>query len=416
MPWIAPFKGLRYNLKKIRSLEKVVTPPYDIISPQGQDQYYRRHRWNFVRVVFGKSHPTDTKKRNRYTRARQALDQWIASGILKPDPEPSYYPYLQRYALQGRRHERWGLVALVRLDSPRIYPHEQTREGPKQDRIHLLKATEASLRPTFGLLPDPQRRFRALLIRMTKGRRPVAAVRIDSAEHLLWRVGASAGTKKLETLLRPKELVIADGHHRFEAALAYRDARRAGDPSYTPKAPYNFAMFYISAAGSKEPGLLPTHRMVGKIAPGLLQEFLDSGKQKGWVSSVGNLSVLVRQLQRLKEQGRLGIGLVTQEGQGYLLEANNGIHYQFDVEWLHQELLPRWFPKGFQVGYTQDLEGARRQLLRKEAQALFVVQPPRLNEVFRRARRLIRMPAKTTYFYPKPLAGLVEYRFHGDLR
>lgn len=409
MPFITPFKGIRYDLHRVGSLARVVTPPYDLISPEGQAQYYRRHPWNFVRVVFGKELPSDTSTRNRYSRAKETLDQWLRAGILKADSEPGLYPYLQVYSLGGRRYRRWGVIALVRLDSKRIYPHEETREAPKQDRLKLLQTVQASLSPIFGLIPDAQGEYQRFVVEACRRERPIAEVRMEGVSHRIWKMSDPAWIRKLTRMLRPKELIIADGHHRFEAALAYRDACRKKDPSYTPSSHYNFAMFYLASAGVEEPGLLPTHRILHGISRRQLSGLVEGMKGLRWVQPMPSLRVLNSRLGRLRAQGRVGIGLTTGNGVGYLLQAQPGSSYELDVEWLHQEILPSWFWPGWRVSYTQDLDLALRQIRKGKAQALFVVQPPALSQVFERARSSIRMPGKTTYFHPKPLAGLVEY-------
>ena len=412
MPLIEPFKGLRYDTRRVGSLSRVVTPPYDVISPEGQARYYRLHPFNFVRVVFGKAASADTPQRNRYSRAKKTLEGWIQQGVLKFDPEPSVYPYLQEYRLKGRLRRRWGVVALVRLDSPRIYPHEETREGPKLDRYRLLQTVEASLSPIFGLIPDSQGEYERFIIGACRNRSPIAAVGLSGVRHSLWRICDPVWHKRLKRKLVSKELVIADGHHRFEAALAYRNNRKQKDLHYSPEAPYNFAMFYLAAAGAEEPGLLPTHRLVKRFPHGDMGRLFRKRRFRGTLQPAANLKVLQDRLRGLRRNGRVGLGLYTGNGSSpYLLTAPKGSSHRLDVEWLHQEVLPQVAGSGAEVRYTQDLLFARRELRGGKSQALFLVQPPPLREVFRRARAALRMPGKTTYFHPKPLAGLVEYKF-----
>ncbi len=258
MPSIEPFRALRYNPKKVGSLARVVTPPYDVISPEGRRSYYQAHPQNFIRVIYGKS-------RDPYSEAKTSLDRWVRSGVLKQDEKAGVYPYEQEYRVKGKLHRRLGLIALVRLDS-RIYPHEQIFGGPKQDRLRLMRRVNASLDPIFGLVPDARGEYRRLTRAACRGRKPVASFRFQGVRHRLWRVTDPAWIRKFRQALHSKELVIADGHHRFEAARAFRKERKGKDPSYRPDAPYNFVMFYLSAVGSEEPGLLPTHRLV-KVSP-----------------------------------------------------------------------------------------------------------------------------------------------------
>ena len=411
MPIIEPFRGLRYDKKKVRSLRNVVTPPYDVISPQGQIQYYKKHPLNFVRVVFGKELSSDNLKKNRYTRARETLEEWIASGILRFDQEPSLYPYLQEYALGKRLFRRFGIIALVRLDSPRILPHEGTREGPMKDRLRLLQTVEASLSPIFGLIPDLHRRYENLIAQICRKKRPVASVKVDGARHLLWQIEEPGQIRKVRNFLRSKELVIADGHHRYEASVAYRNLRRQHDPNGSASCAYNFAMFYLASAGKEEPGLLPTHRLIHRFPHKKLKEFLASMKAQEKAQPVAGVQNLVARLARLRQYRRIGVGLYTGNGTNFLLTAKLNASDDLDVEWLHREIVPEWLGKEVEFSYTQDLDEGIQQVRQDKAQLLFILPPPSLASVMFRARNASRMPGKTTFFYPKPLAGLVEYKF-----
>ena len=410
MPSIQPFRALRYNPKRVGSLARVVTPPYDVISPEGQKSFYKAHPFNFIRIVYGKKQPSDAIGRNSYTRARAALEDWTQKGVLQRDLEPGVYPYEQEYRLAGKKHRRLGLIGLVRLDA-KIYPHEQIFGGPKLDRLELMKTVDASLDPIFGLVPDEAGRYRGLLQQVCASRKPLFSFEFQGVRHRLWRITDPAWIKKLQTALRSKDLVIADGHHRFEAAKTYREERRK-EPGYDPKAPYNFVMFYLSAAGGEDPGLLPTHRLVNLKASAKLKESLEQAKRLGVAEALKSKQALVAKLGQLRERRRLGIGLYTGNGAGYLLQPRGGSAYDLDVEWLHEEVLPNWLDAA-QLSYTQDLDGAYRRVRKGNAQAVFVMQTPRLKDVLARARAARRMPRKTTYFYPKLVSGLVGFPF-GD--
>ena len=394
MPSIEPFKALRYNPKKVGSLSRVVTPPYDVISPEGRRAYYKAHPQNFIRVVFGKS-------RDPYSEARSSLQRWVRSGVLMRDKEAGLYPYEQEYRVKGKIHRRVGLIALVRLDS-RIYPHERIFGGPKQDRLQLMRKVNASLDPIFGLVPDSGEGYRRLVRAVCRNQKPVAAFRFQGVRHRLWRVTDPSWIRKFRQALRAKDLIIADGHHRFEAARAFRQERKEKDLSYRSDAPYNFVMFYLSAVGTEEPGLLPTHRLV-KVPTALLKQL------KG--ERIPSKGLLVRRLRSLREHGSLGIGLYTGNGAGTLLRPGPKSGFELDVEWLQQQILGKQLGVSAQVSYTQDLDAAYAKVRSGEAQAVFVMQPPRLKDVLRRARAGRRMPRKTTYFYPKLVSGLVGFPF-----
>ncbi len=413
MPVIAPFKGLRYEPSRVGSLAKVVTPPYDIISPEGQRKYYRQHPYNFVRVVFGKGRPRDTPLDNRYIRAQRTLARWMKEGTLRQDDTPSVYPYLQEYSLGGKVHRRWGIIALVRLDSPRVYPHEATRPQPKLDRIRLLSAVQASLSPIFGLIPDPLGDYEERIRQACQRCRPIVSLRIDGVSHRLWRLDDPPWIARLAAFLRPKEMIIADGHHRFEAALAYFRRRSRRDPSGRAPRPYQFAMFYLACAGSVEPGLLPTHRLVPRLPRRKVTRLLAAIKGHGQLEGGLSLRQLTSRLSLFAHRGQVAVGLYGAGHRGgFLLTPNSSSAApSLDVQWVHGQIFPRWLGRTRELSYTQDLRGAAAWIRKRAQGALFVMQPPDLTRVLAWARAGRRMPGKTTYFYPKPLAGLVEYKF-----
>ncbi len=404
MPSIEPFRGLRYNSRRVGSLARLVTPPYDVISPRQQEMYYRRHPFNFIRVVYGKT-------RDPYSEARAHLARWMRDGILERDPEPGIYPYMQEYRLGGRTHRRLGVIALVRLDA-RVYPHERIFGGPRKNRFDLMKAVNASLDPIFGLVPDPDRRYRKALQQLCRARKPAVSFLFQGVRHRLWRIEDPSSIRKVQHLLRSKKLVIADGHHRFEAARAYCEERRKRDPRWHRDAPCNFVMFYLSATGADEPGLLPTHRLVKVRPEARLKKMLEGAQQQGIARPVPSRRELVKRLDRLRSRRRLGVGLYTGNGAGVLFQPRAVPGGRLDVEWLQHDLLEKKLGTSrVEVAYTQDLGSAYRSVRRCAADAVFVMQTPRLGDVFRRALTGRRMPRKTTYFYPKILSGLVEYPF-----
>lgn len=410
MPFIAPFKAIRYDASRVGSLSKVVTPPYDVISPEEQKGFYKRHPYNFIRVVYRMDQKGDSSGRRKYAGARGTLTEWLRKGVLKEDPEPGVYPYLQEYTLGGRKRRRWGVVALVRLDSPRIYPHEETRPKPKLDRLRLLEAVRGSLSPIFGLVPDPNGQYRRL-VTSVKGQRPLASAVQDGVRHKVWRVTSRDWIADLKGLLESRDLVIADGHHRFEAALLYRNGRRAKDPEYQPRVGYNYAMFYLAVAGAEEPGLLPTHRVLSGLDREKAKDLVRRVSSRWTTHPFGTLEKVNGRLRALRRKGRIGVGLYAGNGTGYVVEMGRSPRHRMDVEWLHGEILPAVLPGGFELSFTQEPKEALRRVRQGKAQAVFLMQPPDFQEVLRRARAASRMPGKTTYFHPKPLAGLVEYRF-----
>lgn len=419
MPWIEPFRGLRYNPGKVGDLSRVVTPPYDVISPQAQQGYYRRHRYNFIRVVYGRQYAGDRQGHDRYSRARRTLEGWIRQGILREDRVPSVYPYQQEYRVGGAAHRRWGVIALLRLSS-RVLPHEEIRPQPKLDRLHLLEALGLSSSQIFGLVPDPAGRFRKAVASWCRRHRAASTVAVDGVKHRLWRVSDPRWVSGLQRLLRRREVVIADGHHRYAASRAYREKqrRKAGRPA-RPQ-PYDYALFFLSAAAGEEPGLLPTHRVLRGAARSRMAAFRSRLERNGRATTrLGSVErrdgveELLGELRRLRRAGKVAVGCCSGKGHTWILRMPPAAGYPLDVEWLHRQVLPEWIGGKQELSYTQDAREGLRQLRGGAAQALLLMQPPRLAEVLRRARAGRRMPGKTTYFYPKTLSGLVEYRLEG---
>ncbi len=409
MPWVEPFKGLRYSRGKVGPLSRVVTPPYDVISPEAQEGYYRKHRYNFIRVVYGRQHRRDAPGHDRYSRARRTLADWIGRGILREDPLPSVYPYQQEYRIEGRAHRRCGVVALLHLSS-RVLPHEEIRLQPKLDRLRLLTALRLSSSPIFGLVPDPGGRFKKMIEGWCRGHRPASVVSVDAVVHRLWRVSDPRWIQGLRRLLRRREVVIADGHHRYAASVAYREKRRKEVGGARGRQPYDYAMFFLSSAAGEEPGLLPTHRLLRGAERGWMEVFRSRLDRNGCAQRRSGAREVLGELRRLRRRGKVAVGCCSGRDGAWILRMPAAAGYPLDVEWLHREVLPEWIGGRQELSYTQDAGEGLRQLHSGSAQTLLLMQPPRLDEVMRRARTGRRMPGKTTYFYPKPLSGLVEYR------
>lgn len=414
MPFIKPFRGLRYNLKKVGSINSVATPPYDIISLEQQRAFYAKHPNNFIRVIYGKQLPGDNDSSNLYSRAKKTLDAWVAGGILSADREPSIYPYQKEYTLGGKKFSRWGIVTLVRLDRSAIYPHEETRTKPKQDRLKLLETLQASLSPLFGLIPDGNHAYEKLIRGWCAKQKPMLTARLEGVTHRVWAVSKPAEIARLKKFLSTKPLIIADGHHRCEAAFMYRDAMKAKQKRYSADDPSNFAMFYLSAAGEEDPGLLPTHRVLRKATPASLSALEQTLPKIARITTVSTDRELLDRLHRLRARGKVAVGFYRRKGPHWVLERKADKPGQLDVEWLHNDLLIPWLGLAGDkelIAFTQDPREAVAWVKNNKAAAVFFVQQPRLTEVYRRAKARQRMPRKTTYFHPKPLAGLVEYKF-----
>ncbi|NTV52741.1 MAG: DUF1015 domain-containing protein, partial [Candidatus Firestonebacteria bacterium] len=261
MATVVPFPGLRYAPALAKQLAKLVTPPYDIISPKDQERFYRASPENIIRLEYGRVKPDDRDSRNRYTRARAVLGDWLKRGVLGVDKRPAFY-VLQTHYMDPRGASRTftGVMCRVKLEplgEGSVLPHERTFQGPKTDRLNLLEATGVSFSPVFSLYRDTPGTCAAWLKKICR-RTPWADFKDWSGNRQkLWVVNASDEVKFFQSQMRSKKLLIADGHHRYSTALNYRDRHRG-----LPVPEDDTVMMCL--ADSADPGLtvLPVYRLV----------------------------------------------------------------------------------------------------------------------------------------------------------
>ncbi len=270
---VRPVPGIRYAPGI--DLAAVVTPPYDVISPDDQARYYERAPENIIRLELGRDKPGDDELDNRYTRAATTFADWRLRGVLQQDA-PALYLYEQRFHALGGERRRLSLLARVRIEPWEegvILPHERTLSKPKSDRLKLIRATAATLSPIMSLYDDPRGALAKLLAKPLK-RAPAVAFHDEAGEeHRLWIVRDEALIAKVGAFFRDRQLYIADGHHRYETALAYREELREARRELPPEDAANFTLMALSAI--EDPGLvvLPTHRIVRGVAQERLAEF-----------------------------------------------------------------------------------------------------------------------------------------------
>src|SRR5262249_48251833 len=285
MAKIYPFRSLRYASERV-PIEKVVTQPYDKISPEMQDRYYALHPNNIVRIVCGKASPEDSATNNVYTRAAVYLKQWREAGILQQLPEPAFFVYFQRFAVPGENEMRLrkGFVGAGQIEdyaNKVVFPHERTLTGPKKDRLELLRRTRTQFEQIFMLYEDPARRIDEFLDEVAE-RTPEIHLKDEyGVEHTTWTVTDPKQLEFMQTQMADKRLIIADGHHRYETALAYRDEMRGENGS--DRMPMSF--FNMDSPGLT---ILPTHRVLSGLRGfepdsflNRAAEFFDDSKGEG---------------------------------------------------------------------------------------------------------------------------------------
>jgi uncharacterized protein (DUF1015 family) len=430
---ILPFRALRYNLQKV-SAKQVVTQPYDKITAAMQERYYSANPYNLVRIILGRREPADNTADNVYSRAAAYSRDWRASGILAQDEKPSIYTCSQTFTSpSGASFERRGFIALGRVEdysAKVVFRHEQTLAKPKADRLDLLRATRVHYEQLF-LLYEDSGEIDSLLA-------PKAAPTIDVTDeygvvHRVWQVSDSSLVKSVQEKMRDKKLVIADGHHRYETALNFRNESRAASGSGSKaQAPYEFVM--MTFVNMNNPGLLvlPTHRVVHSLPSFSVDEFQKSSRAYFEVEEVDAAIDAARATSLLSERGRAGTALLAvTASRAFLLHSPKSVGAKFfgglsvrqqalDVVQLHKcllegvlELSEESIRNQQNLSYVREASEAlalvRGTAGKEAADIAFLMNPCPVQQVRDVAFAGEVMPQKSTDFYPKLLSGLTAY-------
>ncbi len=437
MAKIAPFRGLRYNLKQIGDPAKVMAPPYDVISPELQEELYRRHPANIVRLILGRTSAADSDTDNRYTRSAADFAKWQQEQILVRDAEPSIYLYDQEYPLEeGEVVVRNGMIALTRLEdfsSGVVKPHEQTLSGPKTDRFNLTKACGANFSPIFSLYSDPCCVLESVTKKLKECPPDLEVADDEGVRHRLWQVTDPMVIEKAHDLLDNKPLFIADGHHRYETALSYRNFMREKHPGYSGKELFNYVLMYFANMEDRGMQIFPTHRLVYNLQGLNLDSLREALAEHFEVEtrSVDSSDSEARQQVRLelrqKGKDRHCLAMYAGGGEihyltlrdkavmdGYFSEKSPKVLRTLDVSILHRLILETLLnisqeaqEKQTNLKYVKNFDDPFELVDCGEFQLAFLMNPTRMNEVRDVANAGEKMPQKSTYFYPKLLSGLV---------
>ncbi len=429
MSSIFPFPGWRYDPGKV-DLGKVVAPPYDVISPEEQKSLYARDDRNVIRLIFGLTHPDDSAHDNRYTRAASHLDAWRGDGLFIQD-KPAVYLYEQKFFSSGGEYVRRGFFAKVRLSEwgkEGIYPHEKTLSGPKQDRLELMRATRGNLEPIFGLLSDPQGEAGETLASLVDYE-PFLSIDQDGAANRMWVVDNEELLHRLLSLMPEPEIFIADGHHRYETAMTYQaeireKMRQAGQtPPLRGDLDCDYIMMFI--VPDSDPGLViwPTHRIVYGLKDFSADAFLKACSKNFDVEPAKRAT-----LEQELAQNELPCFGFSDGKELHILRLKN----REAMDERHPEAAGAWRVLDVSALHSlimDDLLGIDEgKLLRKEnivysksldetldwvaqgkqgAECAFILRNTPMQQVRDIAEAGAVMPQKSTYFYPKPLSGMV---------
>jgi uncharacterized protein (DUF1015 family) len=423
-------RAIRYASEVVGDLAQVVTPPYDVISEEAQARYYARSPYNSIRLELGMDEPGDTMLNNRYTRAASTYAEWRASSILQQDAVPSYYMYQQIFTHNGQTYTRTSLLARVRLESWSarvVLPHEHTMAKPKDDRLQLLRACATNFSPIMSLFDDPQGRIRRLL-NLYAANPEVQITDEANEEHRLNPITDEKQIELLQNFFSERHLYIADGHHRYETALNYREEVRETRRQLDPRDAANFVLMALTDVD--DPGLLvlPTYRLLFGLSRDALS-LLTSQQltQYFTVYELGAIENAQKTLLRLAQVDATRPSFViTTTAQSWLLSLNDAgrarmaesghsdAWNELDVAVAHTLVLESLLglrrediTAGSHIRYTRDAQQALEAVRKGEAQAALLLNATRVRQVCNVAKANDRMPQKSTYFYPKLITGLV---------
>jgi uncharacterized protein (DUF1015 family) len=449
MAQVRPFQAFRYNPEQV-FFDRVLTQPYDKISPAMQDAYYAADPRNLISIEKGRVHPGDAPQNNVYTRAASTLDNWLREKAIVQDPVPAFYVYSQEYAVpgSGERRTRRGFIGAGRLEDYSagvVFRHEHTLSGPKADRLELLRHTRLHTGQLFMLYADPKQRIEAVL-RDAEQSAPATELRDEfGVTHRLWIISDPDRTAAITGAMQEEKLVIADGHHRYETALNYRNERRLTAGGVHPSAPYavasyDFAMMTFVNTCAEGLTILPTHRLAAHLhdfswseARRYLEPWFeaevfafndDSQKSEAREKFLAHL----RQSRPQRaigaypsaEPGKRAYYVLTLRPSAdltQLLHGHSPLQRELDVVLLHDGILEPAFGITHQavtaernLTYEREAAAALQAVDCGSAQVAFLLNPVDVQQVMRVALAGEVMPQKSTDFYPKLLSGITMYR------
>ncbi len=426
MAIIKPFKGLRYNNKKIKDLSQVVTPPYDVISEAARKNYYKNSKYNIVRLILGNVYKQDNIYNNKYTRAAEFLNEWQDKKVLIQDKNPSLYIYAEDYIIKKEYKTRCGFFALFKLSDytkKEVFPHERIFSKPKEDRLLLLRTCKTNFSPIFGLYSETDGMIGMLL---QTGMRDKAVIDIKdekAVRHRLWQVHNKRIVQSLISLMKDKKIFIADGHHRYNAALEFSREMHMKSKNNKKQQSCDYVMMYFLNMEDKGVTILPTYRVVRNVSKSILNNFLSEARRFFTVETLSSKAKMFSELHTRAERCH-AFGVYLNDTYHLLtlhdekpaagtMEGKESKKLEYlDVTILHKIILQHILHVNIinlkdSITYTSDEKQAVRLVQKGGHQIAFFLNPTTIHEVRDISQSGGLMPQKSTYFYPKLLTGLV---------
>lgn len=418
MAQIKPFKAIRYDESVVGDLNNVASPPYDIISPEDRVYYHKLHPNNFVRLVLGEELPTDTDSDNRFTRAKGYLDSWLETGAMKPDEQPAVYVYQQIFEQNGEKKSVRGFTCKVMIadySEKVILPHEWTLARPKSDLAILIRQVRANLDCVYGLYADADRALDAVMDRAMAGKPIEQATDKNGVINTIWAITDPSEIDKVQSFLADKQIAIADGHHRYETALAYRDEMRETSGCACGECEFDYVLMTLVNVYEEDMTIYPTHRVLANLSEDAIAN-LDENLGLLFEVRASSKSSLLEDMAR---EGAIGM---YHTGGAMILKPRPGIESllpgaepsrKLELSKLHKLILEKHLGiddeklrNQAHIIYTRDAGEAMRLVDSGERQLAFFVNHIPVKAVLDIAAAGEKMPQKATYFYPKLLSGL----------
>ncbi|MFW6006708.1 MAG: DUF1015 domain-containing protein [Halanaerobiales bacterium] len=428
MAEVYPFCGYRYNPKKINNINQVVTPPYDKINEREQESYYTASPYNIVRLILGKG---EKPFNNRYEEAADNLNKWMKKNIVVKEDKKVFYVYVQEYEIENKKYKRKGFIGLGKIEGEEgVKAHEETMEGPKADRLNLIRATEANFGHIFMLYSDKEKKVNNILNQIVEKDEPLLEVKDkDQNKHQLWKIEDAEAIDLIKEHMKNKKLYIADGHHRYQTALNFKN--ECEKKGYTG----DFDKRMMTFVNIEDPGLtiLPTHRLVYGLPKFNIDKFLKEIKSEFSVSQFIEKEDMYDKMEKNVDENIFGfcskyddkyytLTLKEDKLMDSLIPDHSRKWRKLDVAVLHKAILERYMgidEKALEekrnIDYIRYRDQAIKQLKNDDKyQTAFILNPTSVQEVKEVADIGERMPQKSTDFYPKLLTGLTLFKLSID--
>jgi len=436
MATIIPFRGVQFDLTKAGAIPDLVCPPYDIISHEQQQALYRKSPHNVIRLEYGLESPGDTETDNRYTRAAALLEAWFSSGILKQGSKPALYIYEMEFGGGRKPRKLRGFICMVRIedyDSGIVKPHETTLSGPKTDRLNLLRSCKAGFSQIYSLISDETGKIGGILECVPE--QPELEVKAgDGVLHRVWTLSDKEAIDEIVRDIQDKPIFIADGHHRYDTALNYRNERRKAAGSFTGSEGFNYVPMFLARIEDPDLVILPAHRALFNLTdfhPKRFEEDLnkffnieriDFTKRSEPADRKTILDTMAKRSDHahvfgMRVKGEHSYYLLTLRNEAdmdAIIAGRSPAYRHLDVSILHHLVIDRLLgikmethKLGLNIEYIKEADDAVQLVADGTAEIIFLMNPTKVTEVRDVATAGERMPQKATYFYPKLLSGLV---------